>query len=122
MWPKRRTPIQLDAAAKQTLRGGVLARIERVYLAPPLAGTRTYPCPCCRYPTLSEPPPGTFDICTICGWEDDNVQFDDPTFRGGANVESLAEARAKFAALEARDPAHAHRRPPTPAEILGRAP
>jgi hypothetical protein len=53
-------------------------------------------CPCCGYPTLSEQPPGTFDICTICGWEDDNVQFNDPSYRGGANEMSLDEARRQF--------------------------
>ena len=36
MWPKRRVPIELDEGAKRSLRGGVLAQIERVYLAPPL--------------------------------------------------------------------------------------
>lgn len=36
-----------------------------------------YTCPCCGYRTLEEPP-GTFDICEICFWEDDGVHFDDP--------------------------------------------
>lgn len=54
-------------------------------------------CPCCGFPTLDEEPAGTYDICKACGWEDDNVQFDDPDFRGGANRESLNESRAKFA-------------------------
>src|SRR5260221_11498508 len=35
-------------------------------------------CLCCGYKTLREKPPGTFDICKICDWEDD---FSD----GGAN-------------------------------------
>jgi hypothetical protein len=53
-------------------------------------------CACCGYPTLSEQPPGTFDICTICGWEDDNVQLHDPAYRGGANQLSLNESRERF--------------------------
>jgi hypothetical protein len=57
-----------------------------------------FACPCCRFFTLDEPPPGTFDICEVCGWEDDNVQFDDPEFRGGANSSSLNEYRADFEA------------------------
>ncbi|MEO8554354.1 MAG: CPCC family cysteine-rich protein [Kofleriaceae bacterium] len=81
-----------------------------------------YPCPCCRYPTLDEPPPGTFAICPVCFWEDDNVQFLDPTYRGGANVESLTEARASFAVIGACDPRFAHCvRAPTLAELRGRS-
>ena len=55
-----------------------------------------YPCPCCGYLTLSEPPPGTFEICPVCNWEDDNVQFNNIDFEGGANEESLREARQNF--------------------------
>jgi hypothetical protein len=55
-----------------------------------------YPCPCCGYLTLDEKPPGTYEICKVCFWEDDNVQFDDPSFEGGANEESLIQARANF--------------------------
>jgi hypothetical protein len=29
-------------------------------------------------------------------WEDDNVQYEDPTFAGGANDESLAWARENY--------------------------
>lgn len=64
-----------------------------------LAGRRTdagvvFECPCCDEWTLSEAPPGTYAICPECGWEDDYVQFVDPESRGGANRESLVEARA----------------------------
>ena len=27
-----------------------------------------YACPCCGYLTLPEEPPGTFDICPVCGF------------------------------------------------------
>lgn len=57
---------------------------------------RGYPCPCCRYLTRSEPNYGTFEICPVCNWEDDYVQFNDPDFKGGANEESLTEARENF--------------------------
>jgi hypothetical protein len=63
-----------------------------------------FPCPCCGYRTMSEQPPGTFEICPVCYWEDDNVQFDDPTLEGGANEESLDQARANFARLGAISP------------------
>jgi hypothetical protein len=55
-----------------------------------------YTCPCCGYKTLDEEPPGTFDICPICFWEDDRVQFNDPDFKGGANDVSLREAQKNF--------------------------
>jgi hypothetical protein len=45
---------------------------------------------------LPEPPPGTFEICEVCFWEDDNVQFDDPNFPGGANEVSLRQARENY--------------------------
>ena len=56
-----------------------------------------YKCPCCGFLTLSEEPPGTFEICPVCDWEDDNVQAADPTFEGGANGVSLDQARRNFA-------------------------
>lgn len=55
-----------------------------------------FPCPCCGFLTLDEQPPGTYEICGICGWEDDLVQFEDPDYRGGANDPSLNEWRQKF--------------------------
>ena len=55
-----------------------------------------FPCPCCGYRTISEEPPGTFEICPVCYWEDDNVQCGDSTYEGGANEESLDQARANF--------------------------
>ncbi|MEB9974689.1 CPCC family cysteine-rich protein [Bacillus cereus] len=55
-----------------------------------------YTCPCCGYKTLEEEPPGTFDICNICFWEDDNVQFDDPDYEGGANEYSLRQYQKAF--------------------------
>jgi hypothetical protein len=55
-----------------------------------------YQCPCCELYTLEENPPGTYEICLVCWWEDDPIQFKDPNYRGGANHESLHEARDAF--------------------------
>lgn len=55
-----------------------------------------YTCPCCGYITLEGCPPGTFEICEICYWEDDNVQFEDPFYEGGANRVSLYVAQRNF--------------------------
>ncbi|MFN9895879.1 MAG: CPCC family cysteine-rich protein [Acidobacteriota bacterium] len=60
-----------------------------------------YPCPCCGFLTIGEQPPGTFEICSVCFWEDDNAQFDDPDYAGGANKVSLNEARQSYAAYGA---------------------
>lgn len=74
-------------------------------LSPLLNPSKTkYTCPCCGYKTLLEPPPGTFAICPVCFWEDDNVQFEDPDFKGGANQESLREAQANFEKYGASSP------------------
>lgn len=56
----------------------------------------TYPCPCCHFLTLSEPPPGSYELCPVCYWEDDAVQAYNPDLPGGANMMSLGEARKNF--------------------------
>lgn len=61
----------------------------------------SYACPCCGFLTLSEQPPGTFEICPVCRWEDDDVQYRDPSYEGGANTISLDQARANFLAIGA---------------------
>lgn len=53
-----------------------------------------YACPACGFLTMEEPP-GSFDICAVCGWEDDPAQCADPQMGGGANVASLLEAQAE---------------------------
>lgn len=55
-----------------------------------------YQCPCCGNYTLPDKPAGTYYICKVCYWEDDNVQYDDPDYRGGANGESLNQARRNY--------------------------
>lgn len=36
-------------------------------------------------------PPGSYDLCPVCGWEDDHVQLRHPGMRGGANKPCLRE-------------------------------
>ncbi len=45
-------------------------------------------CPICGQTILDE-----FDICEVCGWENDLVQLAHPDFPGGANQMSINEAR-----------------------------
>jgi hypothetical protein len=62
----------------------------------------TFPCPCCGY-LMFEGKPGSYDICEICYWEDDDVQLRDPHFAGGANALSLLESQRNFAAFGATE-------------------
>ena len=50
-------------------------------------------CICCELGYVDD---GGDDICTVCGWQDDDIQNDDPDFAGGANELSLNEYRRKF--------------------------
>ncbi len=52
------------------------------------------PCPACGFLTVDEEFYGTYNICDICGWEDDGVQLANPACGVGANKESLIEAQA----------------------------
>lgn len=54
----------------------------------------SFVCPVCDAPVSGDP--GTYEICPVCGWEDDPVQRDDPEYRGGANTLSLHDARADW--------------------------
>lgn len=52
-------------------------------------------CPVCgRYEFPEE---NSFDICTVCNWEDDADQEENPDEINGANRMSLNEARAAWA-------------------------
>lgn len=51
-------------------------------------------CPVCgkyEYKVL-----GFSEVCPVCGWEDDIVQYDDPDYKNGANKMSLNEARELY--------------------------
>jgi hypothetical protein len=61
-----------------------------------------YPCPVCGHQTFTGPP-GSYDICEVCGWEDDSLQLEfATTLSGGANGITLADAQAGFASTRAR--------------------
>ena len=51
---------------------------------------RKYRCPVCGKHYFEEI--GAYEICPVCGWEDDPVQRREPDLRGGANEMSLYEA------------------------------
>ena len=37
-----------------------------------------------------------YDVCDNCGWQDDNIQNNNPDFVGGANMISLKEAKENY--------------------------
>ncbi len=64
-----------------------------------------YKCPCCGFYILDDKADNTFQICPVCYWEDDGVQFHEPNYQGGANSVSLIQARENyksFGAIEER--------------------
>lgn len=49
----------------------------------------------CFY-TFEHRPNETYDICEICFWEDDPIQWDDPNYEGRTNNIALLRARENF--------------------------
>jgi hypothetical protein len=81
-----------------------------------------FSCPCCDYLTFEHPTDGSYDICSVCFWEDDLVQKEDPDYAGGANRVSLNEARANFVRYGAMEERFAPNvRAPLPDEIQSEA-
>jgi hypothetical protein len=64
-----------------------------------LAQAPRYACDCCGYRTLLNP--GRYEICDVCGWEDDRAdrgrRSGGPDAPSGPNRISLSEGRANFA-------------------------
>jgi hypothetical protein len=58
-------------------------------------------CACCRYNTL--PFGSIYQICLVCGWQDDDFQINHPDFAGGANKLSLNDYRAKWLSEHHKD-------------------
>ena len=57
---------------------------------------QVYECPCCRNKTLSQI--DFYEICSVCGWEDDPGQHEHPDDAIGANKISLNRAHAAWKA------------------------
>ena len=67
-----------------------------------------FKCPCCEEYEF-EFGPGSYDICPICFWEDDKLQYKDPDYAGGANGISLNTARENYARIGVCDDIFAKR-------------
>ncbi|MGC4942942.1 CPCC family cysteine-rich protein [Kribbella sp. DT2] len=79
-----------------------------------------YPCVCCGHLTMDETV-GSYQICPVCFWEDDQVQLRTPDTVLGANRVPLVEAQRNYLAYGACDE-HARKyvRPPQDDEPLER--
>jgi len=53
-------------------------------------------CPCCGYRTLPKGQPGSYEVCPVCHWLDDPVQFGDDQYVSDTNHVSLSDARENF--------------------------
>jgi hypothetical protein len=78
-----------------------------------------YACDCCGYLTLLNP--GHYEICDVCGWEDDrsdnNRRNGGPDAPSGPNDISLTQGRANFARFRAsKERSKQHVRDPRPEE------
>jgi len=58
--------------------------------------TVPFPCPACGFLVFGEPP-GSYDVCPLCAWEDDAVQLEAPGYAGGANRDSLYDHQRRVA-------------------------
>jgi RNAse (barnase) inhibitor barstar len=63
-----------------------------------------YTCPCCGYVVFRDPP-GSYEICPICFWEDDALQLEfASTLAGGANAPTLVEAQRYYREYRVSEP------------------
>jgi len=60
-----------------------------------LGKSAQYPCPVCGFLVFDEES-GSFAICPLCGWEDDDVQLRYPGMTGGANRSSLWQEQQRI--------------------------
>ena len=60
-------------------------------------------CLCCEDASLLE---GDWEICALCGWQDDPRAYEDAEMDGGANEMSLVEAKRYWRTTGRRLPAN----------------
>lgn len=61
-----------------------------------------YVCPCCGYRVFGAPP-GSGDLCPICGWRDDLMHLRFPLFNGLPNGISLVDAQLNYSLIGGKD-------------------
>ncbi|WP_142533941.1 CPCC family cysteine-rich protein [Saccharicrinis carchari] len=53
-------------------------------------------CPCCGYNSFDPKKRLELEICPICFWEDDPLQFNDPHLEFSGNLVSLSQAQQNY--------------------------
>ncbi len=61
-----------------------------------------YTCPSCGY-RVFDGPPGTEQLCPICGWRDDLMHLRFPLFNGMPNGIALVDAQLNYSLIGAKD-------------------
>lgn len=77
------------------MNGHIAKPIDMDKVIKTLSNVFVFRCPVCGKYTFQSGP-GSYEICPVCGWEDDKAQYKDPNLKGGANKLSLKEYKEQY--------------------------
>lgn len=77
------------------MNGHIAKPIDMDKVIKTLSNVFVFKCPVCGKYTFQSGP-GSYEICLVCGWEDDKAQYKDPNLKGGANKLSLKEYKERY--------------------------
>lgn len=77
------------------MNGHIAKPIDMDKVISTLSRVLTFKCPVCGKYTFQSGL-GSYEICPVCGWEDDKAQYKDPNLKGGANRLSLKEYKERY--------------------------
>ena len=77
------------------MNGHIAKPIDMDKVIKTLSNVFVFKCPVCGKYTF-QTGPGSYEICPVCGWEDDKAQYKDPNLKGGANKLSLKEYKERY--------------------------
>ena len=77
------------------MNGHIAKPIDMDKVIKTLSNVFVFKCPVCGKYTFQSGP-GSYEICPVCGWENDKAQYKDPTLKGGANRLSLKEYKKQY--------------------------
>ena len=77
------------------MNGHIAKPIDMDKVIKTLSNVFVFKCPVCGKYTFQSGP-GSYEICPVCGWEDDKAQYKDPNLKGGANKLSLKEYKERY--------------------------
>ena len=77
------------------MNGHIAKPIDMDKVIKTLSNVFVFKCPVCGKYTFQSGP-GSYEICPVCGWENDKAQYKDPNLKGGANRLSLKEYKKQY--------------------------